>query len=199
MCACSVAQSCTTLCNPMDYSPPGSSVHRILQARILEWVVISSWLRDRICISCIGRRVLYRCATWKAQRAKNIWHKRKARRRKSWHKTSQRRQNPRAESPLLKGCLYFNCRGTYGTLGPQVSLISFYCCCCLVAQSCLTVCNPCNTLGSCPSLHGIIREKEKKQSYNSLGCLTGLDRTSCKFLYLCYAHTVSTQKGWVVM
>ena len=30
-------QSCPTLCNPMDYSPPGSSVHRILQARILEW------------------------------------------------------------------------------------------------------------------------------------------------------------------
>ena len=31
-------QSCLTLCNPMDGSPPGSSVHRILQARILEWV-----------------------------------------------------------------------------------------------------------------------------------------------------------------
>ena len=31
-------QSCLTLCNPMDSSPPGSSVHRILQARILEWV-----------------------------------------------------------------------------------------------------------------------------------------------------------------
>ena len=36
-----VAQSCSTLCNPMDYSPPGSSVHRILQARILAWVAIS--------------------------------------------------------------------------------------------------------------------------------------------------------------
>ena len=35
-----VAQSCPILCNPMDCSPPGSSVHRILQARILEWVVI---------------------------------------------------------------------------------------------------------------------------------------------------------------
>ena len=34
--ACSVAQSCPTLCNPMDCSPPGSSVHGILQARILE-------------------------------------------------------------------------------------------------------------------------------------------------------------------
>ena len=35
-----VAQSCPTLCNPMDFSPPGSSVHEILQARILEWAAI---------------------------------------------------------------------------------------------------------------------------------------------------------------
>ena len=35
-----VSQSCPTLCNPMDCSPPGSSVHGILQARILEWVAI---------------------------------------------------------------------------------------------------------------------------------------------------------------
>ena len=36
-----VAQSCLTLCDPMDCSPPGSSVHRIPQARVLEWVAIS--------------------------------------------------------------------------------------------------------------------------------------------------------------
>ena len=36
-----VAQSCPTLCNPMDCSPPGSSLHGILQTRILEWVAIS--------------------------------------------------------------------------------------------------------------------------------------------------------------
>ena len=41
MCAMSI-QSCLTLCQPMDYNPPGSSVHGILQARILEWVVIPS-------------------------------------------------------------------------------------------------------------------------------------------------------------
>ena len=35
-------QSCLTLCDPMDWSPPGSSVHGMLQARILEWVAISS-------------------------------------------------------------------------------------------------------------------------------------------------------------
>ena len=41
-CACSVAQSCPTLCNPIDCSRPGSSVHAIIPARILEWVAISS-------------------------------------------------------------------------------------------------------------------------------------------------------------
>ena len=37
---CSVVQSCPTLCDPLDCSPPDSSVHGILQARILEWVAI---------------------------------------------------------------------------------------------------------------------------------------------------------------
>ena len=41
VCVCSVAQSCPTLCDPMDCSPPGSLVHGILQARILEWIAIS--------------------------------------------------------------------------------------------------------------------------------------------------------------
>ena len=41
---CLVAQSCLTLCNPMDCSPPGFSVYGLLQTRILEWVAISfSW------------------------------------------------------------------------------------------------------------------------------------------------------------
>ena len=49
---CLVAHSCPTLCNPMDYSPPGSSGHGIFQTRILEWVAISSsrgssWPRDQ--------------------------------------------------------------------------------------------------------------------------------------------------------
>ena len=60
-------QSCSTLCNPMDYSPPGSSVHGVLQARILDWVAMpssrgSSWPRGWTQVSdvsCIGRQVLY--------------------------------------------------------------------------------------------------------------------------------------------
>ena len=43
MCVCvKLLQSCLTLGDPMDYSPPGSSVYRILQARILEWVAMPS-------------------------------------------------------------------------------------------------------------------------------------------------------------
>ena len=41
LCCCSAAKSCLTLCDPMDYSLPGSSVHGISQARILEWIAIS--------------------------------------------------------------------------------------------------------------------------------------------------------------
>ena len=58
-----VTQLCLTLCNPMDCSLPGSSVHRIFQARILEWVAISfsGDLPDKGSKprSCIGRWVLY--------------------------------------------------------------------------------------------------------------------------------------------
>jgi len=39
-------QSCLTLCGPMDHSPPGSSVHGILQERILEWVAMTSSRRS---------------------------------------------------------------------------------------------------------------------------------------------------------
>ena len=40
-CCCSVAKSCSTLCDTIDCSPPDSSIHGIFQARILEWVAIS--------------------------------------------------------------------------------------------------------------------------------------------------------------
>ena len=59
-------------CDPMDYSLPGSSVHGISQARILEWVAIStsrgsSQPRDQTQVSCLGRWILYHCTTWEAQ------------------------------------------------------------------------------------------------------------------------------------
>ena len=59
-----VVKSCPSPCNPMDCGLPGSSVHGIAQARILEWDTISfsrgsSWIRNWTCVSCLGRRILF--------------------------------------------------------------------------------------------------------------------------------------------
>ena len=59
MCVRAVTQSCPALYNPIDYSPPGSSTCGILQARILEWSVISFFRgspqpRDRAHVSCVS-------------------------------------------------------------------------------------------------------------------------------------------------
>ena len=74
-----VAQSCLTLHDPMDCSPPGSSVHGISQARILEWVAIpfsrgSSGPRDRTRVSCSGRWVLSHWAIWEAIGYSRRWY-----------------------------------------------------------------------------------------------------------------------------
>ena len=62
-CCCSVVQLCPALCDPIGFSPPGSSVHGISLARILEWIAISfSWgspqTRDLTHNSCICRHIL---------------------------------------------------------------------------------------------------------------------------------------------
>ena len=67
-----LSQSCLTLCSPMDYSPPSSSVCEIFQARILDWVAISftrrsSWPRDQTQVSCIAGRFFTTSATWEVQ------------------------------------------------------------------------------------------------------------------------------------
>ena len=64
-------QSYLTLCDPMDSSLPGSSVHEILQATILEWVAMpsskgSSWTWHWTCISCIAGGFLTHWTTWKS-------------------------------------------------------------------------------------------------------------------------------------
>ena len=71
VCVCSVTRLCPTLCDPMGYSPPGSSIHGILQARILEWLPSSTpgHLPDpgnqiqASCNLCIGKQILYYGAT----------------------------------------------------------------------------------------------------------------------------------------
>ena len=74
VCVCMHVHLCPTLCDPLDCSLWGPSVHVIFQARILEWVAIpfsrgSSWPTDRTqvsCISCNGRWILYHSTMWEA-------------------------------------------------------------------------------------------------------------------------------------
>ena len=75
---CLVAQSCPALCYPMGCSLPGFSVHRILQARILEWAAISlsrgsSQPRDQTQVSCIEGRFFTIWATMEAQKLPNCF------------------------------------------------------------------------------------------------------------------------------
>ena len=77
-CVCLVTQPCLTLCDPMDCSPPGSSVHEILQARILEWVAMpfsrgSSQPRDQTQVSCITGGFFTVWATRKAHIYIHTW------------------------------------------------------------------------------------------------------------------------------
>ena len=72
VCCAELLQSCLTLCDPMDWSPPGSSVHGILQARILEWIAPPSsrgpsWFRDRtrsLRSPALAGRFFTTSATW---------------------------------------------------------------------------------------------------------------------------------------
>ena len=71
-CCRSAAQPCPTVCDPVGCSPPGSSVHGILQARRLEWVAISfsrgsSRPRDRTCISGIAGGIVTPEKGWRRE------------------------------------------------------------------------------------------------------------------------------------
>ena len=72
VCVCSVTHPCPNPSSPVDCILPGSSVHGIFQARILDWVAISSSRecsrpRGWTCVPCIGRWIFYHWATWKSQ------------------------------------------------------------------------------------------------------------------------------------
>ena len=76
-CEVLVTQSCLTLCDPMNCSPPGSCVHEIFQARILEWVAISfsresSQPRDQTQVSSTAGRFFTDWATREAKSAISI-------------------------------------------------------------------------------------------------------------------------------
>ena len=62
VCVCALTQSCLTLCDPMDYSTPGSSVHGSFQGRLLEWVAIS-FLVPNTGIKLMSPDLVGRCFT----------------------------------------------------------------------------------------------------------------------------------------
>ena len=109
-----VFQSCLILCDPMDWSLPGSFIHGILQARILEWVPISSskgysWPSNQTWVSCIAGRFF------------TPWVTREA------HQLSQGMGNQKKYPELgIWGCFW------------KIQLFSS------VAQSFLTLCDPMN-------------------------------------------------------
>ena len=77
-CCCLLAKSCLTLCNPVDYSPLGSSVRGISQASLLEWLAIffsrgSSWPRDRTWVSCLAGRFFTTEPHWSYPQNKREW------------------------------------------------------------------------------------------------------------------------------
>ena len=91
----SVTQSCPTLLDPMNCSPPGSSVHGVFRARIMKHVAISfsgvsSQPRDQThvsCVSCTGRQMLYCCTTWEAPHDL------------CWYKTTTMHERPTSSLP----------------------------------------------------------------------------------------------------
>ena len=76
VCVCLVAQSCQTLCHPMNCSPPGFSVHEISQAIMLEWVAIlfsggSSWPLGLL----LCRQILYWLSHQRSPLARTVFFK----------------------------------------------------------------------------------------------------------------------------
>ena len=169
-----LTQSYSTLCDPMDCSPPGSSVQGILQARILEWVAISfsrgsSQPRDWTQVSCIAGR-LYRL-----------------------------RQPGVIGLLISKNCFWYNFYQrvviSYKFSEGQVFClpISMICVCAFATQSCLTLCKPmdCSPKGSC--VHGILRQEYwSGLSFPSAGDLLtqglnlGLPR--CRQTHICISY-----------
>ena len=116
---CSVAQSCPALCNSMDCSPPGSSVHGISQASILRWVAISfskgssqprnrTWVAMQV-LHC--RRVLYLLSHWGSPRTDGLTMKDVTRR--MIHNEMKSHENLQ-----LRLCLHLNLTLTFCTSLP---------------------------------------------------------------------------------
>ena len=166
-----VAQPCPTLCDPMDCSLPGSSVHGIFQAIVLEWIAISfsrgsSQPRDRTQVSRIVDRHFtvwatrdntFSCSLSQVGRGKLVPYL-------GWGWGCVQELGWRRGSGGLLAFGVVMCRGMHGTLlsllaPPKLRLALWSlcillstvgskcarpCCCCAVAQSCLTLRDPMN-------------------------------------------------------
>ena len=156
----------------MDCSLPGSSVHGISQARILEWVAISfssgsSWPRGWMHVSCIGRWVLYHWATREA--LKNIFSLKKGR----W---SDNKQKKVSWSSLLH-CIY------------KVTVIieevgrNWGAAAAKLFQSCLTLCDPIDGSPPGPSVPGILQARTGVGCHFLLQCMKV--KSESEFAQLC--------------
>ena len=183
---CSVVQPCLTLRDSMNCNSPGSSVHGIFQARILEWVAISysrgsSWPRNWTHISCTGRQILYHWDTWEASHASMEINKYIS----SYHLKKKK-----------KDFYHWSwCSQEASKWRPYISRSYFYCC--SVTQSCPTLCNdPMNCSPPGSSVHGILQarilewvaisfSRGSSQTRRSNPCLlhwqTGLQFAVCKW------------------
>ena len=147
-----VAQSCPTLCKSMDCSPPGSSVHGILQARILECVAVSSsrgssQLRDQTWVSCIAGSFF---TVWATRGNPTIPCSLLRQKFYCWPQTSSR-----CHVPSLRYCILrvpdilalkeLGVTGQDGTLGWPAEVSSISCFCSLRNQV------PCQTLAFLPN------------------------------------------------
>ena len=110
-----VAQLCPTPCDPMDCSPPGPSVHGILQARILECVAVPfsrgfSWSRNQTRVSCIAGRFFIIWATRKAHLLHSKgYHKKMKRQLSEWEKIfANEASNKELISKIYKQLMHLN-------------------------------------------------------------------------------------------
>ena len=152
-----VAQLCPTLWDPVDCSLPGSSIHGILQARILEWVAIpfsgvSSWHRDWTHISCILGRFYI---PWKICSLRNL--------RLLLTDGKLNITKLAVVYEMQRFCLFFNFFELWDIRWNviwcmcvlQNACHNTCCCCCLVTKSCLTPLWPHELCQSGSSVHGI--------------------------------------------
>ena len=137
---CPVVQLCLTLCNPVDCSLPGSSVHMGFP-RQEYWVGCHFLLhgifqpKNRACIFCIGRQVLYHWATWEAMQQKWVVNK-----NEKWERSYSRENQVKCKRMLLAQCVSMSNKKREGVshyLSSWMVLSSLGVCCKVILKALL--------------------------------------------------------------